>query len=230
MKKLLGTLALCAAAVMAPAANAALITTLYNTGVNSSGVPLANGTTPDPHYSLTTVPSGSSTTTRVIDSAGGFPVGTNYFVGSNQSRWIVPNNNPTSGNSAGDTAPAGDYTFRTTFDLTGFDFTTAAITGGWATDNAGVDIKLNGVSMGFAHPANFSLSSNFFAFSLSSGFQAGINTIDFVVNNAAGGGNNPVALRVEMTGTANQIPEPEGLALVGMALLAAGVARRRQSR
>ncbi|MEN9630367.1 MAG: hypothetical protein RJA10_3595 [Pseudomonadota bacterium] len=81
---------------------------------------------------------------------------------------------------------------------------------------------------GFAHPSNF--NGSFFAFSLTSGLQAGINTIDFVVNNASGGGLNPVALRVEMTGTANQIPEPEGLALVGMALLAAGVARRRAVR
>lgn len=226
MKKLLGTLALCAAAVMAPSANAAMITTLYNTGVDSSGAPLANGTNPDPHYSLTVVPSGS-TVTRVIDPSGGFPIGP-YFVGNNLSRWIVPNNNPTSGNSAGDNAPVGDYTFRTTFDLTGFDFTTAAITGGWATDNAGIEIRLNGVSKGFGHLANF--TSGFSAFSLTSGFQAGINTIDFVVNNASGATGNPVALRVEMTGTANQVPEPEGLALVGMALLAAGVARRRTSR
>jgi hypothetical protein len=227
MKKLLGAVVFCAAALVAPLANAAMITTLYNTGVNNSGVPLANGTTPDPHYSLTVVPTGSSTVTRVIDQTGGFPIGP-YFVGGNLSRWIVPNNNSTAGNAAGDTAPVGDYIFRTTFDLTGFDFASAAITGGWSTDNAGLDIRLNGVSKGFSHGSNFSVG--FFAFSLTSGFQAGINTIDFVVNNAAGGGNNPVALRVEMTGTANQIPEPEGLALVGMALFAAGVARRRAVR
>lgn len=217
-----------AAALVATSAHAAPITTLFNTGVNAAGVALAHGTNPDPHYALISAPAalGLPTETLVITSAGGWPIGP-YFVGGDASRWIVLNINPTAGQNTRYLAPQGDYIFRTTFDLTGFNYTTAAISGGWSTDNAGIDIKLNGVSKGGAHASNF--DSGFSAFSLTSGFIAGINTIDFVVNNASGASGNPVALRVEMTGTAN-VPEPGALALVGMALFAAGLARRRSAR
>jgi hypothetical protein len=210
--------------VAASAAHAAPISTLFNTGVGANGQPLANGTVPDPHYSLISVPSGSSTNTRVIDPTGGFPVGP-YFTGTNASRWIVANN-PEAGGSAGDNSPAGVYVFRTTFDLTGFDFSTAAITGGWATDNSGLDILINGNSLGITNPGTF--TTGFTSFSVNSGFVAGLNTLDFRVNNAAGATGNPVGLRVEMTGTANAVPEPATLALVLAAgLAAAGVSRRR---
>ena len=69
---------------------AATITTLYNTGVDSSGNVLADGTSPDPHYTLTSVPPGSSNTTSVITSGGGFPVGP-WLGDSATSAWIGPN-------------------------------------------------------------------------------------------------------------------------------------------
>ena len=44
-------------------------------------------------------------------------------------------------------------------------------------------------------------------FSISSGFAAGLNTLDFVVNNA-GSSPNPTGLRVEISGTANAAGGP----------------------
>jgi len=217
----LGSLVIATGAVQAAPVT---IATLFNTGVDASGQPLANGTVPDPHYRLVTVPTGSSMNTRVIDPSGGFPIGP-YFVGSNLSRWIVANN-PESGGGAGDNSPMGTYVFRTTFDLTGYDFTTASITGGWVSDNNGIDILINGTSLNFTNPGNFGVG--FTSFAVSSGFVAGINTLDFKVNNASGTTGNPVALRVEMTGTANAVPTPASLALVMVAGMAAlGASRRR---
>jgi hypothetical protein len=66
-------------------------------------------------------------------------------------------------------------------DLTGLDPTTALVTGQWATDNAGNDILINGIST-----AQTSGGFNTFtAFMISSNFVPGINTVDFVVEDLA---------------------------------------------
>ena len=214
MRKLLGLVAVVAAALTTPVAHAALITTLYNTGVDASGAVLPDGTVGDPHYALTSVP-GGTTVTRVITSASLFPIPP--YIGDNtSSRWIGPNNDSDLN------GPVGNYTFRTTFDLTGFDFTTASIAGGWATDNNGLDILINGASLGYTTSfTQFSLG--FSAFAVTSGFVAGVNTLDFVVFNGGG----PIGLRVEMTGT---VPEPGSLALAALALVGLGLAARRRQR
>lgn len=118
-------------------------------------------------------------------------------------------------------------TFRTTFDLTGFDPTTASIDGLWGTDNVGVDILLNGVSLGISLPGvivgNF---SSLHAFTIASGFQSGVNTLDFVVFGDA----PPSAFRAELSGaadTAAAVAEPGGLDLLGIGLVALGLGRLR---
>lgn len=214
MRKLLSLFALTAAMLTAPAAHAGLITTLYNTGVDASGAVLPDGTVGDPHYTLISVP-GGTTATRIITSASGFPIPP--YIGDNTlSRWIGPNNDSDLN------GPVGTYTFRTTFDLTGFDHTTASIAGGWSTDNNGLDILINGTSLGYT--TSFTqFQTGFSAFAVNSGFVAGINTLDFVVFNGGG----PIGLRVQMTGT---VPEPGSLALAALALLGLGVAARRRQR
>lgn len=216
MRKLLGLFVVIAAMLAAPAAQAALITTLYNTGVNASGAVLPDGTVGDPHYALISVPGGSTTETRIITSASGFPIPP--YIGDNTlSRWIGPNN------SSDIDGPAGRYVFRTTFDLTGLDYTTASIVGGWSTDNDGLDILINGISLGYT--TSFTqFQTGFSAFAVNSGFVAGINTLDFVVNNGGG----PIGLRVEMSGTA--VPAPGSLALAALALLGLGAAARHRQR
>jgi hypothetical protein len=186
------------------AAQAAPIT-LFNTGVDASGTPLADGTVGDPHYSLVAVPSGT-TDVRVRTSAGGFPIPP-YFGDDALSAWIGPNND------AQVDGPVGLYDYQTTFSLAGFNAATASISGGWSSDNDGVRILLNGVDT-LNSPTDFSqFSAGFAAFSITSGFSAGVNTLDFIVNNGGG----PTALRVEMTGAADLaggVPEPATWAMM----------------
>jgi len=196
---------------LANPANAANISTLFNTGVDASGSVLPSGTINDSHYSLTVVPTGSTTDTRIIAAIDGYPIDGSHYLGDNTlSRWIGPNN-------ASDlTSPSGTYVYHTTFDLTGFNVSTAHIVGQWATDNQGLDIALNNNSLGLTNNVEY---SSFTGFSISNGFVAGLNTLDFTVFN----GSAPTALRVEMTGTASLIsavPVPAATWLFGSGVVA----------
>src|SRR5207244_3930172 len=90
----------------------------------------------------------------------------------------------------------GVYTYRTLFDLCGFDSTSAQITGRWAADDSGIDIILNGQSAGKTS-AGPGILSGFFT--LSAGaftFNESVNTLDFVTTN---GIPSTVGLRTELT-------------------------------
>jgi hypothetical protein len=93
-------------------AQATPITTLYNTGVDDSHAVLADGTTPDLHYSLIQVPTGSTMDIRISTSASTPP---SWFGDNLSSRWIGPNNSlDHNGDMSG---PQGRYIYQTTFSL-----------------------------------------------------------------------------------------------------------------
>jgi hypothetical protein len=69
-------------------------------------------------------------------SAGGFPIGP-YLGDDAVSAWIGPNND-----SQID-GPGGQYEYQTTFTVAGL-LSTASIFGQWSSDNAGIEILLNG--------------------------------------------------------------------------------------
>ncbi|MEP6537590.1 MAG: PEP-CTERM sorting domain-containing protein, partial [Bryobacteraceae bacterium] len=141
------------------------------------------------HYTLvSSVDPGFPGPGAFVVNSNVFPIGPWLTNGPN-SKWIAPQANEGLGNLS------GDYTYRTTFNLTGFNAATAVITGRAAADNS-VTIKLNGVTIGSA--TSFTA---FTSFSASSGFLAGVNTLDFVVNNAVYSSANPTGLRVDVSGT-----------------------------
>ncbi len=163
---------------------------LFATGVDDDGNVL-DDLEVDPHYTLFENPDGESTEATVHDS-GVFPIVEGpWLANTDMSKWIAPR---------GDTAEAagGDYAYRVELDLTGFEPSTAFLRGNWSTDNAGLDIRINGATTGVTNGAQFGSLSPFTIDEAP--FISGINTIDFVLNNAGAG---PTALRVEgLTGGA----------------------------
>ncbi len=197
------------------------ITDLFATGVNANRVALANGTIGDPHYTLTSVPSGANGNVRVGRGSG---VPGAWIGDMTTSAWIGSND------STNFNSPPGQYTAQTTFTIgTEADLSSVEIYGSWAVDNGGLDILLNGnslvtsgditggeISSGFGSFTNFSFGPGV------SFFQYGTNTLSFMWTNS-GTSNNPGGLRVGyLVGSyleLQPIPEPHSIALFSVALI-----------
>ncbi len=188
--------------------------TLFGTGLDNSFASLASGDT-DSHWTLVSNP-GSYGTSLVVMPSTIFPISTsqwmNYSAGNGTSRWLVPNYT-LSGNT---THAPGNYTYRTTFTIpSGVNLSQMRLFFRGSVDNSVTDVLINGASTGNTFSGFSSWSS---IRQISTGFVTGTNTLDFLVNNAAGTSGNPVGLRVELSAT---IPEPAtaGLLTVGFLLL-----------
>lgn len=167
---------------------------IYATGIDDAGMTLPPGSI-DPHWDVIAVPAGSrfSAPGDAIVASPHPSFVANDPVNGPGSRWIG-----TTG-SLRDAVPAGDYVYRTTFDLTGFDPATAVLSGRFLVDNTVVDVVVNGTSLGH-FGGQFRTWKDL---TLDTGFVAGTNTLDFVVSNL---GFDPSGLRVELAGTADPLP------------------------
>jgi hypothetical protein len=207
---------------VAQASTAVSIEGLYNTGTDASNTALGvpNGAT-DPHYfiSYTDAPAftlGDQATT-FFDPA--------YVPNDGDSMWI-----------GGPTDASGNSTtqYRLVFDLTGLNVSTAEISGRWGVDNEG-EIFLNGVSTGnlitgatagaLDLPGDYAAFQTLHDFTISSGFQAGLNYLDFRVLDLG----TPTGLRVDdLSGSAVAVPEPGAWLLMIMGFGAVGAVLRRR--
>ncbi len=165
---------------------------LFNTGVDAGGISQADDTT-DIHWTFSgTPPTG---TVPIVNKGPGFPIapGGPWMGDTGTSAWISPRTDTT-----GD---AGNYTYRTTFNIpAGTNLSEVFVRGRMSSDNATTAVLINGVATGLSYGGDFTVFSPEFA--IGRGFQIGLNTLDFVVNEASGsaGAGGYTALRVEMTG------------------------------
>ncbi len=207
MKKIVIAAVLAASSFLS--AHAASISGLVNTGSFASG-------SQDTNYVL----NGSGFGYVSYDNS--WPI--NPWIGNTAaSKWITPTANQ--GESL-DPSVNGTYSWTLSFDLAGFNANTASFSGQFAADNSAI-VKLNGVTIGTS--GGFSSYSSFAA---NSGFNAGQNTLEFVLTNFAQGSGNPAGLRVEfLQSTVAAVPEPETYAmlLAGLGLIGS-IARRRTLR
>jgi hypothetical protein len=220
MKRAFAIALVCVAALAWAAPSSAATITIYNTGIGTDGTLLTEPAA-DPHYTLTD-PSGL---TALVMTAG-TPEDGDYLDPGPNSQWIGPSNGP------GD-SPVGDYTYQTTFTIEdGYDPATAYIAGRWASDNNIVSIVLNNVTNAALNPFSGPPWEDWSNFTLSSGFLPGLNTLQFVFNNAAGAEPNPTALRVEFdvktVDAAASVPDGGvTMVMLGLTMAGLGVIRRR---
>ena len=186
---------------------------LFNTGTDNTNTAWGAGNVTDIHYFYTLSQTAGPPVT--IDATG-YPINGGPWLANNaNSRWIGPDQF-----SYG---PAGNYTYATQFVLpANTNLATVNVSGMWATDDPGLDIEINNVSTS-------QLSAGFATlvpFSITSGFQIGLNTIEFLVQYAGG----PTGLRVDkIRGDYSLIPEPGTLALAAAGLMGIAAVQRRRA-
>ena len=170
---------------------------LFSTGVGADRVTAADGSI-DAHYKLIDNPDTGSPDALIQDTTV-FPIaGGATWLGPNaKSGWIGPKFNTVD-------SAVGFFTYRTVIDLTDRDPQTVMILGQWSTDNNGRDILVNGVSTGNPQNAGFNVWTPFAIYGTNVNLVAGLNNIDFVVENVQDVGYT--GLRVEILASNVKVP------------------------
>ena len=165
-------------------------------------------------------------TSAVVVTAS--PAGWTSVPTAGGARYISVSQSATAGGAVGEN-PRYQYTFRTTFDLTGLNpaGTTLTLTNFWL-DNYWVGYSLNGAALasGGMDPVpaapNGENWNRPFTLTIDDGFQAGVNTLDLVIT----GNGSTDGILVE--GMITSTPEPATFVLVASGFAVVGVVARRR--
>jgi hypothetical protein len=174
---------------------------IYNTGVDQDGN-LLPGAAVDPHYAMVQSPDPNYPGPNAMVTLHNlhFPLPQGWFAESKTStcEWISPRAVEGNGTSK------GTYIYETTFDLTGLNPSTAMLKGQLAAESNSL-IRLNGVILSI----DGSGFGAYTPFTITSGFIAGVNTLDFIVvhSDPIRGWPDATGLRVKIHGTASPNPE-----------------------
>ncbi|RYD36790.1 MAG: hypothetical protein EOP86_05045, partial [Verrucomicrobiaceae bacterium] len=158
-----------------------------STGLAADGTQLEDGAE-DTRYVLSVNPDGAADAPAVVHTTTVFPISDNTWLGvSDTSKWISSRVDSVQ-------APAGDYVYKTTLNLTGYEPASTVITGSWTSDNVGKAIRVNGAATGLSNTGDFKNLTSFRIDDSNANFVSGVNTIEFVVENTTSG---YTALRVD---------------------------------
>jgi autotransporter-associated beta strand protein len=164
---------------------------LFNTGLADNRSLLSGGSI-DPHWQLVQSDDPAYPgPVAIVDTAP--PAA--WLVDGPNSMWISPGD--------GANNAAGFYTYRTSFLIDTMDPNNAQLSGSWVSDNQGVDLRLNGVSLGISNSTSL---GTFSFFTLTNGFVVGSNTLECVVSNNVGSGINYSGFRMELKGVGLALP------------------------
>jgi len=214
-------LAVVAVAAVPAVAGPITISNLYNTGVNDSGNALTTNAT-DTHWTIVASPAQANTSgaanyyngSAVVRSISRWTV---YTPDTSTTQWIVSPQSQQDSTVPSDpyvSGAAGNYVYQTTFTMP-TEFYDASITGNWACDNLQIKILLNSTEYNITSPTGWGSTT---PFTLDHGFQSGLNTLQFVVENDVGTLQpNPTGTFITLSGI-YVVPEPSmtTLAMIGI--------------